>query len=175
MSVDDKEESFTTPMTRKGCIGSHLGRITSCNPCLISPPHCRAGRSNLVLVWPSCQPYLESRAHKLLGGSGGMPPRKVLKIRCPNMLFRHIFTLSIKDILYITLKVQAAQNVSTQNDLKMKTKKFFFTINGPAIAGATGLLPLALHCDRTFNTLIKALRNTCPHTSCNITQYNPSA
>ena len=53
----------------------------------------------------------------------------------------------MKDILYITLKVQAAQNVSIQNDLKMGKKiffLFFFTINGPAIAGATGPLPLAL-------------------------------
>ena len=31
-----------------------------------------------------------------------------------------IFTISMKDILYITLKVQAAQNVSIQNDLQHK-------------------------------------------------------
>jgi len=43
----------------------------------------RASGSNLVMVWPSCQPYLESWAHKLLG----VCPRKFLKIRCPNMLF----------------------------------------------------------------------------------------
>ena len=47
----------------------------------------------------------------------------------------------MKDTLYITLKVQAAQNVSIQNDSKT-TKKFFFTING--LAGATGPLPPAL-------------------------------
>ena len=71
------------------------------------------------MVRPMCQPSLESRAHKLLGGSGGMPP---LKIRYPNMLFWHIFTINMKDILYITLKVQAAQNVSIQNDMKNKKK-----------------------------------------------------
>ena len=46
----------------------------------------------------------------------------------------------MKDILYITLKVQAAQNVSIQNDLKKKFY-YFFTINGLA---KTGLLPPAL-------------------------------
>jgi len=46
----------------------------------------------------------------------------------------------MKDILYITLKVQAAQNVSIQNDFK----KIFFTINGPAKTGQTGPLPPAL-------------------------------
>ena len=49
-----------------------------------------------------------------------MPPRKFLKLRCPNMLFLAHFNfhyISMKDILYITLKVQAAQNVSIQNDL----------------------------------------------------------
>ena len=50
----------------------------------------------------------------------------------------------MKDILYITLKVQAAQNVSIQNDLKNKNKQkksflfYFFTINGLAKTGQTG-------------------------------------
>jgi len=48
----------------------------------------------------------------------------------------------MKDILYITLKVQAAQNVSIQNDLKKTI--LFFTINGPAKTRQAGLLPLAL-------------------------------
>jgi len=39
----------------------------------------RAGRSNLVLVRPSYQPYLESQAHKFLGGSGGMPPQEIFE------------------------------------------------------------------------------------------------
>jgi len=39
----------------------------------------RAGGSNLVMVWPSCQPYLKSRAHKLLGGSRGMPPQEIFE------------------------------------------------------------------------------------------------
>ena len=63
------------------------------------------------------------------------------------MLFWHIFTISMKYILYIILKAQAAQNVSIQNDLKAK-KNFFFTINGPAKAGATKPLPLALDCKK---------------------------
>ena len=53
----------------------------------------------------------------------------------------------MKDIFYITLKVEAAQNVSIQNNLKTKQnkKKFnFLTINGPAKARATQPLPLAL-------------------------------
>ena len=50
------------------------------------------------------------------GGLGYASPRKFLKIRYPNMLFFwHIFTISMKDILYITLKVQDV--VSIQNDL----------------------------------------------------------
>ena len=72
------------------------------------------------MVQPSCQPYLESQAHKLLGGYGGMPPRKFLKIRFPNMLF---FTISMKDIMYITLKIQVTQNVSIQNDFDLN---FFY-------------------------------------------------
>jgi len=46
-------------------------------------------------------------------------------------IFGTFFTINLKDILYITLKVQAEQNVSIQNDL---TWNFFFTINGPAKA-----------------------------------------
>ena len=38
-------------------------------------------------------------------------------------IFWHIFTISMKDILYITLKAQAAQNFSIQNDLKNKNNK----------------------------------------------------
>ena len=68
-----------------------------------------AGGSNLVMIRPSCQPYLESWAHKYLGG----------KIRYPNMLFLAHFHYYMKDILYITLKVQAEQNVSIQNDLTL--------------------------------------------------------
>jgi len=55
------------------------------------------------------------------------------------MLFLAHFHYSMKDILYITLKVQVAQNVSIQNGLKFF---FFFTINGPA---KTKPLPPALH------------------------------
>ena len=48
----------------------------------------------------------------------------------------------MKDILHITLKVEAAQNVRIQQcDLKTKKKEkeffFKFTINGPAKARAT--------------------------------------
>jgi len=81
----------------------------------------------MVLGQPSCQPYLESQAHKLLGGLGACPTRKFLKIRCANSYFWHIFTISMKEILYITLKVQAAQNVSIQNDLEIENFfKFIF-------------------------------------------------
>jgi len=50
-------------------------------------------------------------------GVWGHAPRKFLKIRYLNMLFLAHFHYYMKDILYITLKVQAAQNISTQNDL----------------------------------------------------------
>ena len=55
-------------------------------------------------------------------------PRKFLKIRCPSMLFLAHFHYCMKDILYITLEVQAAQNVSIQNDLTWKTKKNFLQL-----------------------------------------------
>ena len=50
----------------------------------------------------------------------------------------------MKDILYITLKVQAAQNVSIQNGLEKNFFLNFFTINGPAKTGP--LLPPLLLC-----------------------------
>ena len=64
-------------------------------------------------------------------GSGGMPPGNFWKLDAPICYFWHIFTISMIDILYITLKVQAAQNVSIQNDLTWKTyktKKIFFQL-----------------------------------------------
>jgi len=42
---------------------------------------------------------------------------KFLRLDAQICYFWHIFTISMKDTLYITLKVQAAQNVSIQNDL----------------------------------------------------------
>ena len=39
------------------------------------------------------------------------------------MLFLAHFHYYMKDILYITLKVQAAQNISMQNDLTWKKKQ----------------------------------------------------
>jgi len=59
-------------------------------------------------------------------GVGGIPPENFWKLDAQICYFWHIFTISMKDILYITLKVQA---VSIQNDLTWKTKKkeiFFF-------------------------------------------------
>ena len=77
-----------------------------------------------------------------LGGSGGMPPPKeVLENQVAKYaIFLHIFTISMKDILYITFKVQAAQ----MSVYKMTLKKFFFTINGLAKTRATGPLSPAL-------------------------------
>ena len=75
---------------------------------------------------------------------GHAPPREFWKLDAQICYFWHIFTINMKAILYITLKVQAAQNVTTQNDLTWKTKKFknFFTINSPAKTRQTGpLLP----------------------------------
>jgi len=57
----------------------------------------------------------------------------------------------MKDVLYITLKVQAAQNFSIQNDLKNQ-KKTFFKINGPAKTKATRpLLPALLKISGSYN------------------------
>jgi len=78
------------------------------------------------MVQPSCQPYLESWAHKLLGGLGACPPQEIFELDAQICYFWHIFTINMKDILYITLKVQAAQNVSIQNDLTWKTEIFFY-------------------------------------------------
>jgi len=87
----------------------------------------RAGGSNLVMVRPGCQLYLESRAHtSSKGGLGACPPpppRKFLKIRCPNILFlAHFHYYHERYVVHYT-KVQA---VSIQNDLTWKTKKIFF-------------------------------------------------
>ena len=56
-------------------------------------------------------------------GSGGMPPGNFWKLDAQICYFWQIFTISMMDILYITLKVQAVQNVSIQNDLTWKTKQ----------------------------------------------------
>ena len=54
----------------------------------------RADRSNLVMVWSSCRPYLKSRAHKLLGGgSGGMPPQEIFENQMPKQAIFGTFSL----------------------------------------------------------------------------------
>jgi len=82
--------------------------ISLSNICASQLSH-RAGGSNLVMIHPSCQPYLESRAHKLLGGFYV----KFLKMRCQNMFFFLLLAWKI----YCTLhsKVYAAQNDLTWN------------------------------------------------------------
>ena len=61
----------------------------------------------------------------------------------------------MKDILYITLKVQAAQNVSIQMiwlEKQSKQKYIYLTINGLAKTGETGPLPPALYLEQRVNT-----------------------
>jgi len=62
--------------------------------------------------------------------------------------------------------VLAAQNVSKQNDLTWKTKKknFFFTIDGPAKARATGLLLPAV----TQSDLVQPFQNKQCEKGCEI-------
>ena len=83
------------------------------------------GRSNLVMVQPSCQPYLESRAHKLLGGSGGMPPRKFLKM--PKYAIFSTFSLLAWKI-YCTLHSRYKQHKMSVYKMTWleKQKKIFF-------------------------------------------------
>ena len=74
-------------------------------------------------------------------GSEGMPPPgNFWKLDAQICYFWHIFTITMKDIMYITLK----HKVSVY---KMTWKKifFFFTINDLAKTGQTGPLPPALH------------------------------
>ena len=58
----------------------------------------------------------------LLRGLGACPLGNFWKWDTQICYFWHIFTISMKYILYITLKVQAAQNVRIQNDLTWKQK-----------------------------------------------------
>jgi len=86
-----------------------------------------AGRSNLVMVRPSCQPYLESRAHKLLGGLGACPPKKFLKIRCPYAIFS-TFSLLAWEIQYVAHYAQGTSSTKCQYTKWLGMKNFFLQL-----------------------------------------------
>ena len=73
----------------------------------------------------------------------------------------------MKDILYITLKVQAVsiQNEKQSKKKKKTKKKFFFTINGPAKTGQTGPLTPALIQSIWIPIIDNEIYN-CPHNMC---------
>ena len=119
INLSNIQECFTPSSEQPKSYNSHSKDQWSCKILKIYQTHGRREQPGDGPAKLSTIPrIMDTQASR---GVWGHAPQEIFE-NAQICYFQHIFTISMKDILYITLKVQAAQNVSIQHDLKNKQK-----------------------------------------------------